>query len=351
MLLTGATGYLGIHILADFLRNDSGKAYCIVRGDSQEDSEKRLSKLLDFYFGNEFETVMGNRIIILKGDLLIDKFGLAENEYNMLCGDVNTVIHAAASVKHYGSYKYFYDMNVASTKRVIEFAKKADANLIHTSTLSVSGNTMGDNFDGFVSETEKHFYESSLYIEQPLNNVYARSKFEAEKAVIEAMADGVKANICRMGNLTNRYSDGKFQYNYETNAFAQRVKALLELGKLPEYMMKLYVEFTPIDDAAGAVMAIARHFNTKHNVFHVNSHKVVYFDKLLDYFSKIGIDMKIIGGKEFAEILRETAKQTNTEYIFETFINDMDEDEMLNYDSNIRIENDYTVDYLKKNRL
>jgi len=32
---------------------------------------------------------------------------------------------------------------------------------------------------------------------------------------------------------------------------------------------------------------------------------------------------------------------------FETFINDMDENDQLNYDSNIRIENDFTVEYLK----
>lgn len=36
------------------------------------------------------------------------------------------------------------------------------------------------------------------------------------------------------------------------------------------------------------------------------------------------------------------------EHIFETFINDMDENDQLNYDSNIRIENDFTVQYLKQ---
>ena len=36
------------------------------------------------------------------------------------------------------------------------------------------------------------------------------------------------------------------------------------------------------------------------------------------------------------------------EYIFETFINDMDKNDQLNYDSNIRIENDFTVQYLRQ---
>ena len=71
--------------------------------------------------------------------------------------------------------------------------------------------------------------------------------------------------------------------------------------------------------------------------------------KLLSfYFAELGINMEIINSSEFAGILRETARQTNTEYIFETFINDMDESETLNYDSNIRIENAFTTDYLQK---
>jgi archaellum component FlaD/FlaE len=49
----------------------------------------------------------------------------------------------------------------------------------------------------------------------------------------------------------------------------------------------------------------------------------------------------------FTAALRETAQQTKTEHIFETFINDMDENDKLNYDSNIRIDNDFTVQYLK----
>ena len=348
ILLAGATGYLGIHILADFLDNDNGIAYCLVRGKDKTDGTKRLQDLLSFYFGDKYADM--NRIEVVCADLQKDKFGLADNEYNDLLSKVDTVINCAASVKHYGSYKYFYEANVETTKRLIDFCKEADAKLIHTSTLSVSGNTFGDAFDGYISETEKHFYESSLYIEQPLENVYGRSKFEAEKAVLDAIVDGLQANIMRMGNLTNRISDGQFQKNHESNAFLQRVKGVLELGLFPEYLIKdtNYSEFTPIDEAANAVMVIARHFSTEQTVFHINSIKVVYFDKLVEIINQLGYDLKLVNGTVFTEALRQTAKQTGMEHIFETFINDMDENDQLNYDSNIRIENDFTVQYLKQ---
>ena len=346
ILLAGATGYLGIHILADFLDHDSGIAYCIVRGKDQMDSEKRMADLLKFYFGDKYAKT--DRIKVYCGDLSEEQFKLCDEDYTDLFGKVDTVINCAASVKHYGSYKYFYDVNVESIKRLIQFAKEAGAKLVHTSTLSVSGNSFADDFDGYISKEEKHFYESSLYIGQPLDNVYARSKFEAEKAVLDGMAEGLQANIMRMGFLTNRDRDGVFQLNYDSNALLKRIKAFLELGLIPDYLMSLYCEFAPIDEASNAVMTITRHFSTEQTVFHINSIKVVYLDKLVEYFNILGFDMKVVDGKTFTEALRQTAKQDGTEHIFETFITDMDENERLNYDSNIRIENDFTVQYLKQ---
>ena len=349
ILLAGATGFLGIHILADFLDHDSGTAYCLIRGGDQSASQKRLHDLLDFYFDGEYADLLGVRIRVICGDLQKDGLGLSEQEYHTLQERVDTVINAAASVKHYGSYQYFYEANVVSTQRLIDFCLTADAKLIHISTLSVSGNSFGDQFDGYISETEKHFYETDLFIGQPLKNVYARSKFEAEKAVLEGMAAGLRANIMRMGNLTNRLKDGKFQINHETNAFAQRIKGALELGMIPDYLIteKMYLEFTPIDEAANAIMTITRHFSEEQTVFHINSTKVVYLDTLQKYFTELGYEVKTVSGVEFTEGLRQTAKRTGTEHIFETFINDMDADDHLSYDSNIRIENRFTEQYLK----
>ncbi len=345
ILLAGATGYLGIHILADFLDKDDGIASCLVRGKDATQSKQRLQELLTFYFGRKYEDMC--RIEVVCADLQKELFGLAEQEYEALLRRVDTVINAAASVKHYGSYRYFYESNVETVKRLIAFCNAANAKLIHTSTLSVSGNTFGDDFDGYISKTEKHFDESSLYIGQPLENVYARSKFEAELEVLEAMRQGLRANIMRMGNLSNRLSDGVFQKNHETNAALRRITAILELGCAPEYLMDIYAEFTPIDEAANAVMTLTRHFSSEQTVFHINSTKVVYMDRLLEYFNALGYPLKTVSGAEFTAALRETAKRTDMEHIFETFINDMDENEQLNYDSNIRIENDFTVQYLK----
>jgi len=205
IFLAGATGFLGIHILADYLEHDSGMAYCLVRGQNQEESKKRLIELLNFYFENKYTDLIENRIQVLCGDLQKDDLGLDAQEYKALLDKVDTVINAAASVKHYGSYQYFHEVNVDTVGRLITFCRSGHAKLIHISTLSVSGNSFGDDFSGYISKTEKHFYETDLYIGQPLENVYARSKFEAEKLVLEAALDGLPVHIMRMGMQAVRF--------------------------------------------------------------------------------------------------------------------------------------------------
>ncbi len=342
VLLTGATGFLGIHVVSEFLENENGKVYCLVRGKDNENATDRFIKLLNYYFDGKYVDLIGSRIIVLCGDVEKENLGLD------VIPEVSMVINTAASVKHYGSYKYFHDINVGGAINSMNVAKAVDARFIQVSTLSVSGNSMVDIFDAIRSEEYKTFSENDLYIEQQLDNVYIRSKFEAEYAIFKEMLNGLKANIIRVGNLTNRASDFKFQPNYQSNAFLSRVKAVLEMGMFPDYLTDLYAEFSPIDDTANAVLKIAQHFNDRKTVFHVNSQKVVYFDKFIEYTGKLGINLDVLTGKEFADRLAELEHNETTRYIYEALINDMDENGNLVYDSNIHIENEHTLKYLDK---
>ena len=85
------------------------------------------------------------------------------------------------------------------------------------------------------------------------------------------MIKGLQANIVRIGNLTNRYSDLKFQYNAEDNAFANRINTLISLKIFPENNKDMYLEFTPVDVTAEAIIKIMQYFNTRHNMFHLYS--------------------------------------------------------------------------------
>lgn len=338
VLFAGATGFLGVHLLAYYLDNCTGTAFCLVRGKNASESLERLKELLRYYFGDKYEST--NRIEAICADLQKDSFGLQQEKYDYLISQVNTVITAAASVKHYGSYKYFYDVNVETVKRLIDFCFVSGAKLIHTSTTGISGNSFTDDFGNVDKEIEIRFEENQIYVGQPLDNVYARSKFEAEVAILNAMTKGLRANIMRMGNLTNRLSDGKFQRNYESNAFLKHIKAVVELGAFPDYLSGLLAEFTPVDQAAEAVMLITRHFCKDFNIFHINSTRVVHLDWLVDQFNSLGFDVSILPDSQFSPILKKNDR------ILGYLINEVDENGKLSYGNNIHVLNDFTVKYL-----
>ena len=341
LLLTGATGFLGSHILADFLEHDDGTAYCLVRGKNEADSQARLAETLRCYFGKTYTA--DDRIRVLCGDLTKDRFGLPEDEYEELLQKTDTVINAAATVKHFGSYQYFYETNVETVDRLIGFCEKGHARLVHISTTGVSGMDSGS---GAREEGETVFSEKDLYIGQSLENVYERSKFEAEFSVLRAIGRGLPANIMRMGNLTNRASDGLFQKNYQTNAFLQRFRAFLELGAVPDYLTGMGVDFTPVDEAAAAVMTLTRHFNTDQTVFHIQNDKLLPLGKLIVYMTELGCPLKSVDEETFTGMLSESAGQNRTSPIT-TFVRDLDGKNRLSY-SHVHIDTSFTAAYLQR---
>ncbi|MBQ4225915.1 MAG: amino acid adenylation domain-containing protein, partial [Oscillospiraceae bacterium] len=80
ILLTGSTGYMGMHVLAEYLRSESGIAWCLARKGRYSDPTIRLKNMLYYYFDDEFEDRL-DRVRVINGDVTsYDAFGSLENE-------------------------------------------------------------------------------------------------------------------------------------------------------------------------------------------------------------------------------------------------------------------------------
>ena len=158
---------------------------------------------------------------------------------------------------------------------MIDFCKESGAVLQHTSTVSVNGS-------GTV-EQESHdveFNEFSLNIGQKYNqNVYIHSKYKAEELVLAARAEGLKANIFRIGNLTWRSRDGKFQINANSNGFLQRCRGLMKMGVYGERLNDYTIDFTPVDTCAEAYVKLCFHKKIN-NVYHLYNHNTYSLERL-----------------------------------------------------------------------
>ena len=96
ILLTGATGFLGIHVLREFLLGYKGRAYCLVRKGNYPSSEKRLMNMLMYYFDTPFLDAFEERIVCIDGDITDRDMVLSLEALPFA-----TVINCAACVKHF----------------------------------------------------------------------------------------------------------------------------------------------------------------------------------------------------------------------------------------------------------
>ncbi len=103
MLLTGFTGFLGAHILDSFLKKENGNIYCLIRDKENVPALQRLKEYFEFlFFEDRYDKFIGNRIQLINGDITLENLGLSLKDYEKLGKNIQTVIHSAALVKHYG---------------------------------------------------------------------------------------------------------------------------------------------------------------------------------------------------------------------------------------------------------
>lgn len=349
MLLAGCTGFLGSHILDSFLQKEKGKVYCLIRNEPGLTPQIKLLEKLHFYFGTKYDDLINKRIFVVKCDMLDKHLGLSQKGLNDLASKVDTVVNCVAKVSHYGTYQSFYQVNVKTVDYLIDFCTNYDKTLYHVSTLSVSGNSFVDQYYEEQNMTEKvDFRENNFYIGQPLNNVYIRTKFEAEKSVLSAILENdLDGYILRVGNLMPRLFDGKFQPNIKENAYLNRLLAFLEIGAIPKSLFNGYLEFTPIDVTADAILNLMQYPSNLNRVFHIFNDKHIKISDFLYFLKLYNYVIDIIPEKSFKEKVKAMLDDDTKKHLLTHLLNDFDKDLNLSYKTNIILKSELTKKYLK----
>lgn len=336
-------GYLGAHIAYEFLTENTGILYALIRSKDNIPSRYRFLQTLRFYFGAKFVSKMEERIKVVPGDFTENgTLGTTKDDLRDIASNVNVVINSGALVKHFGNKSEFEKVNVTGPKNVIEFCMKYGKRLLHISTTSVSGTDRKDEI-----ENQYIFSERNLYIGQDFTNIYITTKYEAEIAVLEAIHDGLDSQILRLGNITNRYSDGAFQKNVSDNAFANRLKSFIEIGAFPKYLLEHAIELTPVDLAARAVNKILIH-SSDCNVFHIMNTLLLEVKELIDTIHSLGIDLIPVSNTLMYDIINGMLLNDDRKQAVSGIIQDLNKDKKLIYTSSTRLDFDFTEKYLKE---
>lgn len=263
ILLTGVTGYLGCNILNQLLSLTDYSVFLLIRAETQQEAVFRLRKKYQFYFDQPLDDVINKRIFIIRSDIEQPMLGLTLEEYHSLTAKVDSVIHCAALVKHYGEESQFYSANVQATLYLLDFTQLTNLKDFHyISTLSVF------NFELALCNQGLFYTENDMpeNVEKS-HNIYNRTKLQGEREVIKARLKGIKTNVYRIGNLAFISENFRPQENVDDNAFINWLRCFFELECVPKEIR--LIEVSQVDLTAQAIVKIFDKQTLVNNTYHL----------------------------------------------------------------------------------
>jgi thioester reductase-like protein len=175
VLITGATGFLGMEVLARYLDHSDAIVTTLVRAQDDDAAGARIDGVLHELFGASGRRFAG-RVQAIAADLQAPNLGLTPTRRDELAARTGTIVHCAASVSFAMPLDESRAINVDGTRRVLALAGRAQAagalqRFAHVSTAYVAGLHDGT------------FTEDDHDLGQSFRNAYEQSKFEAERVV------------------------------------------------------------------------------------------------------------------------------------------------------------------------
>ncbi|MEU3948837.1 thioester reductase domain-containing protein [Streptomyces sp. NPDC029526] len=200
LLLTGATGFLGGHLLLDLLRHSDAHVYCLVRAADERAAQDRLGEALRNY-RLPWSSEVRRRITVLPGDLRRPRLGLTDETWTRLADDLDGIVGVAAAVDFLRGYPSLRQSNVLGALTLAELAATGRPKpLHHVSSIAVF------NQVGIVSMGE----------DDPLAHVdrlvagYDQSKWAAEVALRRARDHGLVVTALRPGGIGGHTRTGAY---------------------------------------------------------------------------------------------------------------------------------------------
>lgn len=262
ILLTGATGFVGRFLLRELLDTTQSKIYCLVRGQDQTESLRRLKNVLvDWSLWREGDE---QRIIALQGDIKQPRLGMDDQTYASLSQEVGVIFHSAVSMNHLESFDMAYQANIGGLVELLRLATQGTNKILNfASTLNVFS-PIAQTGHRVVNET------SSIQGEQHIaEQGYVASKWVGEEMVNLAVARGVACNIFRLGLIT---ADSKLARYDELQAFYRLFKSSVQMGMAFEDVHG-DIQLTPVDYTAKALAHLGLAHHPTENIFHLSAMK------------------------------------------------------------------------------
>ena len=289
VLVTGATGFLGAHLVASLLREGVPRVLCLVRGDSDLAARQRvLQTMIDYELP---EAAAGERVLGLAGDLSLPLLGLGDERFQKVADTADVIYHCGAWMNFSLPYSALSATNVAGTLEVLRLACAGRRSELH-----------------YISTTDARVTpvvpEAPISIVHGSREGYVLSKKSAEHLVLEGRRRGLDAYVYRPWQLTSSRRAGALG---PRDQIALCLRAILDTGLAPaESPVEMRV--LPVDEVADRLAELRGRPRDGPSVVHFFNDEVRDFDALCRQIAECGRELQRVPfGRWRIEVARRSA--------------------------------------------
>lgn len=239
-MLTGATGFVGPHLLAELLSTTDAEIVCPVRAATPEEAADRVRRALA---AQEIPLPAGGeRITAVPADLARPHLGLGADRFAELAETCDAIIHNAATVSIMREYASLRAANTEATRQLLRMASARSIPVHLVSTLSVAP-----------PRSRSPEVPEAFFPPHPgLVSGYQQSKWASERLLEQAAERGLPVTLHRLGRVTGAPETGQVnRRDFLWSVLASGIPA----GIVPE-LFDAEV-WTPADYVARAVVRLA----------------------------------------------------------------------------------------------
>ncbi|GAB2955761.1 hypothetical protein GCM10027280_50270 [Micromonospora polyrhachis] len=281
VLITGATGFLGAHLLADWLGHSSATLHCLVRAGTSNAALDRVRDNLRRY--GLWRDEYADRLVGVPGDLGEPTLGLSRHDFDALADGVDVVLHNGGLVNFLYPYERLRPANVSGTVEVLRLAgagRPKALNLVSTLGVFLTPERRG----GVVRESEQPDDCAGL------GDGYNATKWASDALVRAARDRGLPVSVHRPARITGHANTG---VGNADDYFSRLLKTFVQLGAVPE-IRDDPADLAPVDYVAAGIGHLSRQPDRWGQDFHYYNNHTISFPELAGALAGYGYPVALL---------------------------------------------------------